>query len=92
MSDRSKVWHCVIALVESSWLLFSPFPFPPTHVTRHSLQIKAYIQCGKLKNAYLIAIKSRLIDEVKNISEIAGKAGQLAVRDICEKWLAQQTR
>ena len=54
------------------------------------LQIKAYIQCGRFKNAYLIAIKTKLVDEVRNISEIAGRAGQLAVRDICEKWLAQQ--
>jgi hypothetical protein len=30
------------------------------------------------------------VDEVRNIYEIAGRAGQLAVRDICEKWLAQQ--
>ena len=53
-------------------------------------QIKAFIHCGRLKNAYLVAIKSRLVDEGKNISEIAGKAGQIPVRDICEKWLAQQ--
>ena len=51
------------------------------------LQIKALVQCGKLKNAYLTAIKSRLVDEVVNISQIAEKAGQLPVRDICEKWL-----
>ena len=43
--------------------------------------------CGKLKNAYLLAIKSKMSDEVRNISEIAEKAGQLNVRDICEKWL-----
>ena len=50
-------------------------------------QIKALVSCGKLKSAYLIAVKSKLVDEVRNISEIAGKAGQLPVRDICEKWL-----
>ena len=50
-------------------------------------QVKALVQCGKLKNAYLVAIKSKLVNEVKNISEIAEKAGQLPVRDICEKWL-----
>ena len=54
-------------------------------------QIKALIQCGKLKNAYLLAIKSRHVQEVRNISEIAEKAGQLAVRDICEKWLQANT-
>eukprot|EP00731_Ephydatia_muelleri_P038143 Em0665g3a len=50
-------------------------------------QIKAQVLCGKLKNAYLLAIKSKMSDEVRNISEIAEKAGQLNVRDICEKWL-----
>ena len=54
-------------------------------------QIKALIQCGRLKNAYLIAIKSRLIDEVRNIAQIAEKAGQLPVRDICKKWLQANT-
>ena len=49
------------------------------------------MQCGKLKNAYLTAIKSRHVDEVRNISQIAEKAGQLAVRDICEKWLQGNT-
>ena len=50
-------------------------------------QINGYVQCGKLKNAYLVAIKAKLVDEVQKISEIAFKAGQLSVRDICEKWL-----
>ena len=57
----------------------------------HGVQIKALVQCGKLKNAYLIAIKSRHVQEVRNISKIAEKAGQLAVRDICEKWLETNT-
>ena len=51
------------------------------------MQINGYVQCGKLKNAYLVAIKAKLVDEVQKISEIAFKAGQLSVRDICEKWL-----
>ena len=51
------------------------------------VQIKANVLCGKLKNAYLLAIKGKLADEVRNISELAEKAGQLPVRDICEKWL-----
>ena len=88
--DRSKVRR------DTHWSLSSFFPvlflppppplFPLTPLTP-SHQIKALIQCGRLKNAYLIAIKSRLIDEVRNISQIAEKAGQLAVRDICDKWL-----
>lgn len=51
------------------------------------LQINAYVQCGKLKGAYLIAIRAKLVDEVRKISDIAFKAGQLPVREICEKWL-----
>ena len=52
-------------------------------------QIKALIQCGKLKNAYLVAINAKLPDEVRRIADVAAKAGQLSVRDICEKWLQQ---
>lgn len=50
-------------------------------------QIKALVQCGKLKNAYLVAINAKLPDEVRKIADVASKAGQLGVRDICEKWL-----
>lgn len=53
------------------------------------LQIKALVQCGKLKNAYLIAIRANYPDEVQQIADVAAKAGHLTVRDICEKWLQQ---
>ena len=56
------------------------------------IQIKALIQCGKLKNAYLVAINARLPDEVKRIAEVASKAGQVSVREICEKWLQQHQK
>ena len=62
-----------------------------THLFLACVQIRALVQCGKLKNAYLIAIKSHHVEEVRNISQIAEKAGQLAVRDICEKWLLTNT-
>ena len=55
------------------------------------IQISGYVLCGKLKNAYLVAIRTKLVDEVRKISEIASKAGQLSVRDICEKWLQSNT-
>ena len=64
-----------------------PPPPPPLPPSLPPLQIKALVQCGRLKNAYLVAIRARMVDEVRNISEIAGKAGQLAVRDICDRWL-----
>ena len=63
-------------------------PLPPYFFT-YTLQIKALIQCGKLKNAYLVAIKARLHEEVELIADVAAKANQLGVRDICEKWLQQ---
>ena len=58
------------------------------------MQINAFVQCGNLKKAYFIAIKARLVDEVRRISDIASKAGQTSMRDICEKWLRSnaQTR
>jgi len=51
------------------------------------MQINAFIQCGKLKSAYLTAIKGRYVEEVKRISTIATQAGQTAIRDICDRWL-----
>lgn len=54
-------------------------------------QIQAYIQCGRLKAAYLIAVKRKLADEVRNISRVASQAGQVTIRDICDKWLQQNT-
>ncbi len=47
--------------------------------------------CGKLKNAYLVAIRIGEVDEVRHISELAGKAGQIPVRDICQQWLQDHT-
>ncbi len=51
------------------------------------MQIKAFVLAGKLKNAYLVAVKAGEVDDVRHIAELAGKAGQIAVRDICQKWL-----
>ena len=62
------------------------------HTLHPPPQINAFIQCGKLKGAYLIAIRARLVDEVRKISDIAFKAGQLPVREICEKWLQTNAR
>ena len=56
-----------------------PFPF----------QIQAYIQCGKLKSAYLVAVNRKMADEVRNISRVASQAGQVNIRDICDRWLQQ---
>jgi hypothetical protein len=36
-----------------------------------------------------VAINAKLPDEVEHIADVAAKAGQLTVKDICEKWLQQ---
>ena len=60
------------------------------HVTPLT-QVQAYIQCGKLKSGYLIAVKHNLVDQVRDIARIANQAGQLNMKDICEKWLQANT-
>ena len=45
------------------------------------------MKMGKLKNAYLIAIRAKLVDEIRELSDIAYKAGNFPVGDICERWL-----
>ncbi len=62
------------------------------HVLSFVVQIKAYVLCGKLKNAYLVAVRAGEAEDVRHISELAGKAGQIPVRDICQKWLQEHTR
>ena len=53
------------------------------------LQINAYILCGKLRSAYLMAVKDNNVDDVKRILRAANSLGQTAVINICNKWLAQ---
>ena len=77
ITDRSKVRYSLPLTLAHLSILFVAHPW----------QINGFVLCGKLKNAYLVAIKARMVDEVQRISEIAFKAGQLSVRDICEKWL-----
>ena len=54
-------------------------------------KVQAYIQCGKLKPAYLLAARNKMEDEIRNISVIATQASQVSIRDICEKWLQANT-
>lgn len=55
-----------------------------------SNKINAYILLGKLKTAYLLAVKSNNIEEIKHISREAGRLGQMAVKSICDRYLLQQ--
>ncbi|XP_071963696.1 zinc finger FYVE domain-containing protein 26-like [Antedon mediterranea] len=57
---------------------------------KYTNQISAYILCGKLKSAYLIAVKSESVDDVKRIAAAAHETNQFAVKSICDKWLASK--
>lgn len=50
-------------------------------------KINAYILNGRLKSAYLIAIKIDRPDIVKHISNVAERMGQNLIKEICIKWL-----
>ncbi|XP_069118425.1 uncharacterized protein [Argopecten irradians] len=53
-------------------------------------KINAYILCGKLRSAYLMAVKTERVDDVQRIAGAAQRMGQTAVRNICNKWLQQK--
>ncbi|XP_033125838.1 zinc finger FYVE domain-containing protein 26-like isoform X2 [Anneissia japonica] len=57
---------------------------------RKTNQVNAYILCGKLKSAYLIAVKSESEADIKRIAVAAQETGQAAVKSICDKWLASK--
>jgi len=50
-------------------------------------RIHVNIAVGKLRAAYLIAIRLSKEDKVRLIRDDAQKSGQTAVYDICKKWL-----
>ncbi|CAM4879019.1 unnamed protein product [Rotaria socialis] len=50
-------------------------------------RINVYMAVGKLRAAYLIAIRLGREDKVRSIRDDAQKSGQTAVYDICKKWL-----
>jgi zinc finger FYVE domain-containing protein 26 len=53
-------------------------------------KINAYILNGRLKSAYLIAIKNDRVDTVKHIANVAERMGQNLIKDICNKWLEKK--
>ena len=53
-------------------------------------KINAYILNGRLKSAYLIAIKIDRADIVKHIGNVAERIGQNSIKDICNKWLEKK--
>jgi zinc finger FYVE domain-containing protein 26 len=54
-------------------------------------KINAYILNGRLKSAYLIAIKIDRADIVKHIGNVAERLGQSSIRDICSKWIEKKS-
>ncbi|KAK3093553.1 hypothetical protein FSP39_017239 [Pinctada imbricata] len=57
---------------------------------KDSNKINAYILCGKLRSAYLMAVKAERVEDVQRIAGAAQRMGQTAVRTICNKWLEQR--
>lgn len=53
-------------------------------------RINAFILNGRLKSAYLIAIKKDRVDIVKHIANAAERAGQNLIKEICMKWLEKK--
>ena len=45
--------------------------------------------CGKLKSAYLIAVKGNRVEAIREIAEIAWNTGQNNMVEICNKYLNQ---
>lgn len=53
-------------------------------------RINAYVLNGRLRSAYLIAIKNDRVDTVTHIANVAERIGQHMIKDICNKWLAKK--
>ncbi|XP_048586399.1 zinc finger FYVE domain-containing protein 26-like isoform X2 [Nematostella vectensis] len=54
-----------------------------------SNKVNAYLLCGKLRSAYLIAVKEKRVEAIEQIAEEAMKVGQKKTLELCKKWLAQ---
>lgn len=51
-------------------------------------QINAFISCGRLRDAYLEAVKKERVAEIQRIlDEARAMNNQQNLIDICEKWL-----
>jgi zinc finger FYVE domain-containing protein 26 len=54
-------------------------------------RINAYILNGRLRSAYLIAIKIEKVEIVRHIANVAERVGQHLIKDICNKWLEKKS-
>lgn len=55
-----------------------------------NFKVEAYIMSGKLRSAYLLAIKSDSLPTIIRIAEEAERLNQTAVKNICEKYIKQK--
>lgn len=47
-----------------------------------------HILCGKLKKAYLLAVRGdKSVEDVKRIASAADRAGNSKIKDMCDQWL-----
>lgn len=50
-------------------------------------KINCYILTGKLKSAYLLAVKSERQSDITRIMSVADATKQDSIKNICERWL-----
>ncbi|KAG7158413.1 uncharacterized protein LOC121878790 [Homarus americanus] len=50
-------------------------------------KMEAFIECGRLKSAYLVAVHRRSCEDVKRVQEAASLSGQVHIAAMCNKWL-----
>ncbi|KAJ8044496.1 Zinc finger FYVE domain-containing protein 26 [Holothuria leucospilota] len=54
-------------------------------------KINAHIVCGKLKKAYLLAVRGeRGVEDVKRIASAAERTGNTKIKDMCDQWLKKK--
>ncbi|XP_076057498.1 zinc finger FYVE-type containing 26 spastizin [Oratosquilla oratoria] len=57
-------------------------------LTSDTAKVNTYIECGRLKSAYLVAVHGSRWDHVTKVKEAAEKSEQRHVAVMCEKWMA----
>jgi zinc finger FYVE domain-containing protein 26 len=106
--QRMKVWvpfsfcprvcialRCAAMLDDSAMLTNSSSR--PTYAHRAPLQsdkskIDAHIACKKLKGAYLVAVRTKNIEEIRHIHQLAVESGNKGVVNICEMFFKSQAK
>jgi len=61
-----------------------------TKLTNNSNKVIAHIACGKLKAAYLLAVKCNLRSSIELIREEAKKTESLSIVDLCDRYLSER--